>query len=158
MAQDLVTMAAADQAMRNGVINGEGEWDSSIDQENEARLKDLVDKYGWPTVPKVGPEASNAAWLLVQHASDLSFMERCLELMENLAPGEVKPANIAYLKDRVLMLNNKPQIYGTQFQDIGSGLEVYPVEEMENVDQRRASVGLGSFREYEKLIKQPKKQ
>ena len=154
LSNELLQMAEADQAMRIKAINREAEWDSSVDERNQARLKAIVDEHGWPTIPKVGAEASNAAWLLVQHALDLKFMERCLELMESLPSGEVKPANIAYQKDRVLMMNGKPQIYGTQFQGTGEGMHVYPINDAERVDERRASVGLGTFAENEARLRE----
>lgn len=154
LAEELLQMAKVDQTMRMRVIAGEAEWDDSVDWRNQARLMAIVDEYGWPTIPKVGAEASNAAWLLVQHAPDLTFMESCLEVMESLPPGEIKPANIAYLKDRVLMMNGKPQIYGTQFQGRGKEMHVYPIDDVEHIDERRASVGLETRAEYEAKLRE----
>jgi hypothetical protein len=154
LANELLQMAETDQAMRIKVINGEAEWDSSVDQQNQARLMSIIEEYGWPTIPKVGAEASHAAWLLIQHSPDLKFMERCLELMESLTEREVSPANVAYLKDRVLMMNGKPQIYGTQFQGAGKDMQAYPIEDADRVDERRASVGLGSFAENETRLRE----
>lgn len=154
LADELLKMAENDQAMRMKAINGEADWDSSVDEANQTRLKEIVDKEGWPTIPRVGAEASHAAWLLVQHAPSLEFMERCLELMETLPNGEVSPANIAYLKDRVLMMVGKPQVYGTQFQGSGKEMHVYPIESAEHVDERRSSVGLGTFAENEARLRE----
>jgi hypothetical protein len=154
LAEELLRMAEIDQAMRMKVINDGAEWDSSVDKASQSRLMEMVDSDGWPTIPKVGARASNAAWLLVQHAPSLKFMEQCLEIMEALPPGEIRPANIAYLKDRVLMMNGKPQIYGTQFQSTGKEMHVYPIEDAERVDERRASVGLGTFAENEARIRE----
>lgn len=153
LANELLQMADVDQTMRIKVVNGEAHWDSSVDEASQVRLKEIVENDGWPTIPKVGADASHAAWLLVQHAPSLEFMERCLELMETLADGEVSPANIAYLKDRVLMMNDKPQIYGTQFQGTDKEMHVYPIENEEQVDERRASVGLGTFAESEARLR-----
>jgi hypothetical protein len=154
LADELLKMAEADQDMRTKVISGEAEWDSSVDEASQARLKGIVDKKGWPTIPKVGVDASHAAWLLVQHAPSLEFMEQCLELMETLPKGEISSANVAYLKDRVLMMNGKPQIYGTQFQGSGKDMHVYSIEDAEHVDERRASVGLGKFSENEARLQE----
>jgi len=153
LADELLKMAEADQAMRTKAITGGAVWDRSVDEQNQARLRAIVDEYGWPTISKVGEAASHAAWLLVQHAPDVKFMERCLEQMESLSPAEVKPANIAYLKDRVLMMNGEPQMYGTQFQGTGEDMHVYPIDDSEHVDERRASVGLGTFAEYEARLR-----
>ena len=75
-------------------------------------------------------------------------------MMESLKPGEVNPTNIAYLKDRVLMYKGKPQIYGTQFEGSGQDIKVYPIEDVEKVDKRRESIGLGSFAEYEAKLRE----
>lgn len=153
LANELLELAEVDQAMRMRVIEKEAEWDSSVDEASQARLKEIISKQGWPSISTVGSEASHAAWLLVQHAPSLQFMEQCLALMEALPEGEVSPANIAYLKDRVLMMNGKPQIYGTQFQGSGKDMHVYPIEDVESVDERRASVGLGTFAENESRLR-----
>src|SRR5207244_6160203 len=89
----------------------------AIDADNTAWLKDVVRRHGWPGCSLVGAEAANAAWLLVQHADrDPAFQRECLSLMEAaVAAGDASPADLAYLTDRVLRAEGKPQRYGTQF-------------------------------------------
>jgi hypothetical protein len=113
----------------------------------------LINQIGWPAIPLVGAEASQAAWLIAQHTPDLAFMERCLELMQALPAKSVHPVNIAYQQDRVLMRRGEPQIYGTQFLGIGGELHVHPIQDPEHVDERRATVGLGPFAEYEAQVR-----
>jgi hypothetical protein len=149
LADRLLRMADADRAMRTKAIDGEAEWDDSVDEANQSELMEIVRRKGWPTISKVGNEASQAAWLLVQHAPSLEFMESCLALMEDLPQGEINPANLAYLRDRVLVRNGEPQIYGTQFQQVGTDMSVWPIRDPEHVDERRASVGLGTLAENE---------
>lgn len=67
--------------------------------------------------------------------------------------GDVKPANIAFLEDRLLTMEDKSQIYGTQFRTIDGVTEPFPIEDPEHVDKRRASVGLSTFAENEARIK-----
>lgn len=47
-------------------------------------------------------------------------------------------------------MEDKPQIYGTQFRNEGSGWEPFPIEDPEHVDERRTSVGLDTFAEKKK--------
>jgi len=109
-----------DQKMRNDAMSGKTEWDSAVDIENTNYLKKLIKKIGWPTTSAVGRVASQAAWLLVQHADhDPKFQDNCLKLMKKLPRDEVSLINIAYLEDRVRVANNKPQLYGTQFYQEG---------------------------------------
>ena len=142
---EILKMAEADQDMRrraqanNGIIETEGVT--------------KVDAIGWPDKSKVGEEVAHDAWLLVQHADhDVEFQKKCLELMKALPKGEAKPKDLAYLEDRVRVNENRPQLYGTQFhQDPKTGLHIpRPIEDLENLDQRRASIGLEPMKEYSK--------
>ena len=46
------------------------------------RIREIVSEYGWPTIDMVGKEASQAAWIIVQHADyDKAFQERMLKIM-----------------------------------------------------------------------------
>jgi hypothetical protein len=47
----------------------------------------------------------------------------------------------------------QPQLYGTQFRHDAQGQRVWDIEDPENLDQRRASVGLPPFAEYETLMR-----
>lgn len=154
---ELLEMSRIDQEMRIESAKDMSLWDDSIDLRNTARLKEIVAEHGWPTISKVGAEASQAAWLLVQHAyAEPDFMQTCLVLMKQAnvrKDGDVKPANIAFLEDRLLTMTGKLQIYGTQFRTVNGTTEPFPIEDPEHVDERRASVGLGTFAENEARIK-----
>jgi hypothetical protein len=49
---------------------------------------------------------------------------------------------MALLKDRVLMHQGKPQIYGSQFNSDGDKWVLYDLEDPSHVDERRKSVHL----------------
>lgn len=147
LANELLQMAEVDQAMRRKAIEDDTHWDASVDETNTARLAAIIEREGWPTIPKVGEDASHAAWLLIQHAPSLDFMKSCLQKMKDAPNGAVRLSDIAFLEDRILTLDGKPQIYGTQFQTIGKEMKAYPMENPDEVNSRRASVGLGTFEE-----------
>lgn len=67
-------------------------------------------------------------------------------------PGEVSPSHVAYLTDRVLVNERKPQRYGTQFWTVNGELEPRPIEDEANVDQRRAEVGLEPMDAYRRRL------
>jgi hypothetical protein len=141
---------------------------ATVDKKNRTRLKAILAKYGWPGKTLVGKDGAHAAWLLVQHADlDLAFQKKCLKLMKAAPRGEVEPQDVAYLTDRVLVGEKKKQKYGTQFEAHKGVLKPRPIEDVANVDKRRAEVGLPPLAEYlktaranyEKLEgKQPKKK
>jgi len=129
-----------------------------VDRENTAALKALMKIYPWFTISEFGSEASQNAWLLVQHADmDASFQRQVLAILEPLAAkGETNPKNFAYLYDRVASnfknpAERKPQRYGTQGMCSGPGTwEPLPIEEPDKVDERRAAIGLEPMAEYKK--------
>lgn len=114
------------------------------DISNATWLEGIVSDYGWPKISDVGPDASKAAFILVQHAThDIGFQEQCLDLMKNLPKKEIDQSAIAYLTDRVLVQQGKDQIFGTQFKPDGSGgLKQLPIADPEHVDELRQEYGL----------------
>jgi hypothetical protein len=127
-----------------------------IDRKNTARMKEVIDKHGWPGKALVGDDGSHAAWLLVQHAdADKPFQKRCLELMkESVKRGEASGRELAYLTDRVLVGEGQKQLYGTQFRQADGKMEPSPIEDEANVDKRRAEVGLEPLADYRKRLEE----
>jgi hypothetical protein len=149
----LIAMANADQVMREAAIDKSAPWDYSLDNKHTKKLKQIVAEYGWPTIPRVGVEASNDAWLIAQHADhDRAFQKQCLEILKSLPPDDISMHNIAYLEDRLLVAEQKPQVYGTQFQGKGKDLRPQLIQDEGHVDQRRKAVGLNSMAEYKKTM------
>ncbi|MCL5090757.1 MAG: hypothetical protein M1514_01970 [Patescibacteria group bacterium] len=138
ISEQLIQLGIKDQEMRTAF-----RVDQKIDKENTQELKEIIKKIGWPTISKVGPIASWAAWLIAQHADhDPEFQKECLSLIEDCyQKGDVNPLNLAYLTDRVAVNFGQKQIYGTQWKNN----EVKPIENPENLDQRRQKMGLWPF-------------
>lgn len=159
--RELLDMAAEDQAARTGAPSPGGDPDGSpqsmmhVDRENTARMHEIVDEVGWPTKRMVGADGTRAAWLLVQHADhDVAFQRRCLGLMQALQKEqEVYRIDAAYLTDRVLVNEGKPQIYGTQFHTVGGELQPRPIQNPEQVEARRKELGLPTLAEYREQVR-----
>ena len=116
-----------------------------LHQENTRWAKEIVRGPGWPTVSQVGDDGSDAMWLIVQHSVlDPAFMLSCVPELERLVEqGEAKGWQLAFLQDRALKLQGKPQIYGTQHVLDDQGvLQPYDLADAGEVDLRRATVGL----------------
>lgn len=142
IATEITAMYNADQDMRLKSEEDDSVWDEKMDPRNTARMKEIVEQIGWPTISKVGEKASGDAWLLVQHADkEIEFQRHCLGLMKQEKAGEVALHDVAYLEDRIRVHSGQPQIYGTQFQWEGN-VPKQDIEDRENVDQRRAEMGL----------------
>lgn len=127
-----------------------------VDEANTAWLAELTARRGWPGQTLVGKDGAHAAWLLAQQA-DPESQQAFLDLLRAaVAAGEASVRDLAYLEDRVRMHAGQPQLYGTQFKHDAEDLRVWTVEDPENLDQRRASIGLGPFADYETLMRRTK--
>jgi len=72
-----------DKKMREDSLKSPAERNEEIDNENTKILKQIILEYGWPTISMAGKEASNAAWVIAQHADhDISFQKLCLSLLK----------------------------------------------------------------------------
>ena len=126
------------------------EKQSEADKRNIKRLAEIIEMYGWPGNSLVGKDGSLTAFLIIQHA-DLEYQKKYFHLLkEAIGKGEANPSYAAYLEDRILMREGKKQIYGTQLDrnEVTKKLELWPVEDEEHVDARRARLGLEPIAEY----------
>jgi hypothetical protein len=167
LAEEFHVRRAGDQSLRAALTNqevipfglsdaGAKVWRMLIwraivkrDLANTAWLKVVVNEQGWPLRSKIGKDASQAAWLLVQHADrDPAFQVQALRLMEPLvARQEVETKNYAMLYDRVFGELNGRQRYGTQMICKDGRFVMQPVEEQQGLEKRRQAVGLPSLNE-----------
>ncbi len=154
---EILAMAEADQLVLQELAE-HGELGSTeyhprvreVHSRNTQRMKEIVEAHGWPGNDLVGIEGAEAAWMVVQHAVlDIDFMTGCVPLLEKaVAAGQAEGWQLAFLKDRLLTLAGKPQIYGTQFDHDDQGWPIpYPIEDEVHVNRRRAELGLNSLEE-----------
>jgi Family of unknown function (DUF6624) len=143
---ELLRRAERDQAARE---SRDHEAVSQVDAENLPWLKKVIAEIGWPGRSAVGEDGAAAAWLLTQHAdSDPAFQRQCLDLLAMAAEqGEATKAQVAYLTDRVLLAEGKPQEFGTQATGRNGQWVPCRLRDPDNVDHRRAAMSLGSLAE-----------
>ncbi len=124
------------------------------DSLNTVTVKHVLDTYGWLGTKAIGKKGNTALFLVIQHA-DIKDQEKYLPIMrEAVQKGDAEAADLALLEDRVLLRNGKKQIYGSQvYTDPKTGKNCFsPIEDVDHVDERRASVGLGPLSEYAKYF------
>ena len=120
------------------------------DSVNLVKVVSILERYGWLGIDDVGKLGNSALFLVIQH-SDLATQMKYLPLMEEaVKAGKASLPNYALLKDRVLIRSGAKQLYGSQIsQDIKTGLKyVLPIDDVENLDKRRAEVGLPPMKDY----------
>lgn len=111
---------------------------------NAKRLKELIDKKGFPVLSNAGEKGVRLSWLIIHHAISLpDFMKECLTEMR-LAAGQNDYLLdlLAYTEDRVAFFEGRPQLYGTNADWIDGELKRTPIEDPTKVDLRRKSMGL----------------
>ena len=70
-------------------------------------------------------------------------------MKKHIAKINASPVEFAYLTDRVNLNQAKPQVYGTQLKinEKGTSYEPKKVIDPENLNKRRAEIGLGTIEE-----------
>lgn len=124
---------------------------NALQRENSTRLGKIVAQHGWPSLSAVGNDASQGAWLIVQHADyDRNWQRKMLGLMEPLiARGEIRKADVAYLRDRLDVADYRPQRYGTQGRCVEINTwQPFDLADRNNVDEWRMSMGMSSLEAY----------
>ena len=152
--RDLFDSLVTEKGWKSPEVEEATRREAESDSVNMARLEEIIARHGWPGQSLVGNRAAVAAFLILQHGS-LQQQEKYLPIVKAASDkGDVEPAHLAMLQDRVLMRQGKPQIYGTQlWNDPSSGeLGLYPIEDSANVNSRRAEIGLAPVNEYLRSI------
>jgi hypothetical protein len=122
------------------------------DSINLAVVTSIINRRGWLGKDKIGLEGNNTLFLVIQH-SNLPTMLKYLPVMRDaVKKGNADASSLAMLEDRVNMLQNKKQIYGSQITtDRKTGKYIlWALEDPDHVDERRARIGLGSIADYVK--------
>src|SRR5690606_39075883 len=123
-----------------------------LDQTNLDRLDEIVSQVGWPGVALVGEEAAAAARLLVAHAPPEKQREYLPVLRKFVSDGQASASSLATIEDDLALADTGEQIYGTEVT-LKDGLAVLaPIENPEELDERRAAIGLPPIDVYLKVI------
>lgn len=113
------------------------------------KVKKVLDVFGWLGADVVGMHGNTTLFLVVQHAN-IKVQEIYLPMMrEAVKNNKANPSDLALLEDRVALGEGRKQIYGSQVRfDSAHSFWVSPLEDPDNVDKRRAEVGLQPLADY----------
>jgi hypothetical protein len=159
----LDTVYQDDQKTRQGIlplIQKEGMQSPAVqeklkqmqyyDSVNLLKVEKILDEYGWLGFDKIGNMGAITLFLVIQH-SPLKVQEKYLPMMRKAVKNKQAFAgNLALLEDRVALGEGRKQIYGSQIgtDTVTRKNILLPLEDPENVDKRRAAVGLGPIADY----------
>lgn len=120
------------------------------DSINLIKVKKILDERGWPGKDIIGKRGNMTLFLVIQHA-DLEVQEKYLPMIKEAVKKEnIRPSSLALLEDRIAIRKGSKQIYGSQIgRDADTGTYyIYPLQDPDHVDKRRAEVGLGPLQDY----------
>jgi tetratricopeptide (TPR) repeat protein len=137
---------------RDQQLVGDRERQAEVIRDNTRRLAGIIEEIGWPADALVGRDGAWAAWAIAQHAADIQFQRRSLELMAQvLATRGMDPAQYAELHDRIRRNTKLPQTFGMATMEREGRLGLYPIHDEHDVDVRRKAIGLPPLRVFAHL-------
>jgi hypothetical protein len=150
-------LVVRDKLLKSGQLSeGYNEEMKELHNRNAKTLNDIIDAIGYPTIDKVGKEANEATWLVIQHSiGQPVFMKKCAILLESaVSENKADPKYLAYLTDRIAVFEGKPQLYGTQFDwDEYGNLSPNLFDHVTKVNERRKAIGLNTLEEQTEIIR-----
>ncbi|GCC50667.1 hypothetical protein SanaruYs_08850 [Chryseotalea sanaruensis] len=120
------------------------------DSLNLIKIEAILGKYGWLGSEIIGESGNSTLFLVIQH-SDIETQVKYLPMMRDAVKnGKAKASSLALLEDRVALRLGNKQIYGSQVSWNMKTNEYYilPLDDPDNVDKRRAAVGLQPLGDY----------
>jgi len=161
LADELRAMGTVDQEVRAG-FGPESVADTAFmgrmaraDSAHSRRLRELVEEHGWPRSSEVGPEAAEAAFLVVQHTPFEDWQRSMLPHVERaVRAGDLDGQDFALLYDRVQVKAGHPQRYGTQLRPEDGKLHLDSLEDTAVVDTLRAGLGMPPLDTYLEAVEE----
>ncbi|QSW87639.1 hypothetical protein J0383_15255 [Flavobacterium endoglycinae] len=161
IAKRILELKNADLNLREKLIKskqlseGYNQEMEKLHNQNAKTLAEIIEIIGYPTIDKVGKEANEATWLIIQHSiGQPDFMRKCAaELKTAVNENKADAIHLAYLTDRIAVFEDKPQLYGTQFDwDETGKLIPNPFDDLAKVNERRKAIGLITLEEQTESI------
>jgi hypothetical protein len=160
---ELLQMREVDQKAREQCVRGNSDEQmkclletlEKIDKPNTVRLNEIYNQNGFPRAETVGKDGVEAYLLILQHTSDETLRQKLLKpITKAFKRKEIKPMDYANYVDRLLVHQNKPQIYGSNFDMKDGKLVMSPVKDRKNLNKRRRKLGLPTIEEYAAKLKE----
>lgn len=162
ISEKLKMIREADQGIRSRVIKEMATKDpeamkkvalemKASDKQNQLFIGSFLDRCGWPK--GLSAEENNTIFLVIDHA-DTAFMAKYFPILKLQAnQGIVAKRDLATLQDRMQLRSGKKQTYGTQTLKTGNIVTIWPIDDPQNLDERRKEIGLLTMNEYIELLK-----
>lgn len=114
---------------------------------NEQKVKNILDKYGWPTKEMAGEQGNWTICNVIQHSDNEVRMQYLPMMRQAVKDKKLEPRFLVRAEDRIATERGELQIYGGQmkYYPETKSFNLWPVFEPENIDKRRTAIGLDSI-------------
>lgn len=112
----------------------------------------IINKNGFPYKNIVGYKCYKQAVTIALH-SNPENMKIYADIFSKINdPLKIDLSDKAYFIDKLRLMEKKPQVYGTQYtKNPDRTITFKEIEDIENVDERRKSLGMGTLEEYRRF-------
>jgi len=117
---------------------------------NEEKITNLLDTYGWPKKEVIGEQGNWTICNVIQHAENDVRIKYLPMMKEAVLEKQLQPRFLVRAQDRIATEQGQLQIYGGQmkYYPETKSFNVWPIFEPENIDKRRAEIGLEPIAEF----------
>ncbi len=134
------------------------DWDFilPLDSANFITIEKYLDKNGYPKISQVGRRQAKTVPYILIHNADSVLLETYLPIMkEYCLEGEAEWDIYATMFDKLKLIQDLPQHYGTQYTYIDpeqTKLTYYKLDSIDAVNARRRSIGMAVIDDPGKVI------
>lgn len=124
---------------------------------NEVKVRRLLDSIGWPSIDVIGEQGNLTICNVIQHSHNDVRIKYLPLMRQAVADKNLSARFLVRAEDRIATEAGKPQIYGGQikYYPETKSFDVWPIEDPENVDKRRAALGLEPMAEFLSIRRHP---
>jgi VWFA-related protein len=119
---------------------------------NAARLCQILKQYGWPTTSLVGKDGAEAAFQMLRNSVPQLKVDMLPVIVAATSVGEISRPSFASYVDRLRLDAGLKQLFGTQATPINGFLVLFPIEAEAQVDSRRKEYELPPLAEYLRFL------
>jgi Ca-activated chloride channel homolog len=146
----LLEVVAKDQAKES-----DREKLHKVYEEHTAKLCQVLKTSGWPSTALVDREGVFAAFQILKNGGTYELQRDLLPVIVAVIKKDPsQKSEFAGLFDRLRVSAGMKQLFGTQAVSVGGFLVLYPIEDQQKVDARRAEFGLPKLDVYIRALEQ----
>src|SRR6185369_9413128 len=153
--EELIKMASKQRELLLHIVDKDQTKQSDQEKLNKiyeddiAKLCQLIKTHGWPTSATVDHDGVFATFHILKNAGTYELQRDLLPvIVAAIKKDPLQKREFASLYDRLRVSAGMKQLFGTQAVSMGGFLVLYPIEDEEKLDERRAEYGLAPMDQY----------